>query len=102
MHLPALGLPRCSGDLPRGSSQPPDEFRQRNREKAAGGREGLQTDNFNKVAHLLSDRRAASLASPPPSAASRLDREARRLRGARTEPVMMLRLGRRVPCHPLP
>lgn len=31
-----------------------------------GGRGGLQTDNFNKVAHLLSDRRAASLASPPP------------------------------------
>lgn len=71
VHLPASGLPRCLGDIPRGSIQPPDEFRQRNHEKAVGrAGSGLQTDNLNKVDHLLSDRRAASLASPPPFAAA--------------------------------
>lgn len=66
VHLPAPGLPKCLGDLPRGSTQPPTSLDRETVKRRLGGRGGLQIDNFNKVDPLLSDRRAASLASPPP------------------------------------
>lgn len=70
VHLPAPGLPRCLGDLPRGSTQPPYEFRQRNREKAARRARGdfrLTTLIKSTTCSLPVEPRAwPPLPSPPP------------------------------------